>query len=266
MFKNIYKGLKAYKDGLAFIGQLRLWEFFLVPMVISAVLFGAISVLAWALSDNLGGYVSSLYPFDWGAGFIRSVSNLLGFVAVFLVGILLFKHLVLALSAPFMSPVSERIEKHLCAQAGINTVYRKTTNAQQLARGLRLNLRNLIYEFMLVIPLTLLSFIPVLGIVFTVLSFMVQSYFAGFGNLDYTLERHFNYRDSVRYVRANRGIAIGNGLVFMAMLFIPLVGIILVLPFSVTAASRVTLEKLMAENKIQKKEPVSETLNKVPTA
>jgi CysZ protein len=82
--------------------------------------------------------------------------------------------------------------------------------------------------------------------------------------MDYTLERHFNYRDSVNYVKANRGIAIGNGLVFMGMLFIPVIGIILVLPFSVTAASRVTLEKLLAENRLQQETQVNNSNNPAP--
>lgn len=250
MFKNILKGLKAYKDGLEFIGKLRLWQFFLVPMVISFVLFGIITLTAWGLSDNLGAVLASWYPFEWGGDFITTVSTILAFISILLLGIVLFKHLVLALSAPFMSPVSERIEKHLCDCNSISHNHRKTSNAQQLSRGLRVNMRNLLYEFSMVLPLTLLAFIPVIGILFQVLSFMIQAYYAGFGNMDYTLERHFNYRDSVNYVKANRGIAIGNGLVFMGMLFIPVVGIILVLPFSVTAASRVTLENLIAENRL----------------
>jgi len=76
----------------------------------------------------------------------------------------------------------------------------------------------------------------------------VQSYYAGFGNMDYTLERHFKYSESIQFVRQNKGIAIGNGIVFMLMLLIPVVGIILVLPLSVTAASTETL-KVLQNNK-----------------
>jgi len=112
-------------------------------------------------------------------------------------------------------------------------------------------LRNILYEFSIIIPLLLLSFIPVIGIVFTILAFIVQAYYAGFGNIDYTLERHFTYRDSVRFVKRNRGIAIGIGIVFMAVLLIPVLGVILVLPFSVTAASRITLEEMIKEENIE---------------
>ncbi|GAL74194.1 hypothetical protein JCM19275_3041 [Nonlabens ulvanivorans] len=168
----------------------------------------------------------------------------------------------MALSAPFMSPVSERIEKHFYPNARNHVEHRDTSNMEQLWRGLRINLRNIAYEFAITIPLLLLSFIPVVGIVFTVLAFIVQAYYAGFGNIDYTLERHFTYRDSVNFVKRHRGIAIGIGIVFMGgMLFIPIIGVILVLPFSVTAASRVTLEQMINEENLKLPDPHKTQIN-----
>jgi CysZ protein len=37
-------------------------------------------------------------------------------------------------------------------------------------------------------------------------SVLVQSYYAGFGNMDYTLERHFKYRE-YRFCKRHRGFA-----------------------------------------------------------
>jgi len=68
--------------------------------------------------------------------------------------------------------------------------------------------------------------------------------------MDYTLERHFEYKESVRFVKKNRGVATGNGIIFMLLLLIPVIGIILVLPLSVTAASTKTVELLNRENKL----------------
>jgi CysZ protein len=79
----------------------------------------------------------------------------------------------------------------------------------------------------------------------------VQSYYAGFGNMDYTLERHFKYSESIDFVKQNKGVAIGNGIVFMLFLLIPVVGIILVLPLSVTAATTETVKLLEAKKQIQ---------------
>ena len=126
--------------------------------------------------------------------------------------------------------------------------HRNTSNASQLLRGLKINLRNLAWELLLSIPFLLLSLIPVVGVLATASLFLIQAYYAGFGNMDYTLERHFSYRESINFVKAHRGFATGNGIVFMLFLLIPFVGIILVLPISVTAASTTTLQLLKKQS------------------
>ena len=105
---------------------------------------------------------------------------------------------------------------------------------------------------LLTIPILLIGFIPIIGLISTPLLFLVQSYYAGFGNMDYTLERHLSYRQSIQFVRNHKGIALGNGMVFMMLLLIPILGIILVLPLSVTAASTENINivlKSKSENK-----------------
>jgi CysZ protein len=78
--------------------------------------------------------------------------------------------------------------------------------------------------------------------------FLVQAYYAGFGNMDYTLERHYGYKESIQFVKRNRGLAIGNGVLFIAMLIIPIIGVILVLPLSVAASTTETI-RLIQEKK-----------------
>ena len=106
-------------------------------------------------------------------------------------------------------------------------------------------------ELFLTVPILILAFIPVIGILSTVLLFLVQSFYAGFGNMDYTLERHFTVSKSIRFVKNYSGVAIGNGIVFILMLFIPIIGIILVLPLSVTAATTETVRLLKESNSLQ---------------
>ncbi|WP_124978948.1 EI24 domain-containing protein [Nonlabens xiamenensis] len=249
MFKNILKGLSAYRQSLALINELRLWKYFLVPMAISLLFGGVIFLCVYGLSDNIGRGIAHIWFWEWGKEAFLEVSTWLGALIILILGFILYKHVVMALSAPFMSPVSERIEKHLFPELHEDIKHRNTSNTQQLIRGLRINVRNLIYEICITLPLLVLSFVPGVNFAATPLSFLVQSYYAGFGNMDYTLERHFSYRESVNFVKQSRGYAIGNGIVFMAMLFIPVIGIILVLPISVTAASKSTLE-LLRERKL----------------
>ncbi|MFC7356286.1 EI24 domain-containing protein [Jejudonia soesokkakensis] len=247
MIKNILRGIKAYAGTVKLISKLNLWKYFGVPMAISFLTASLIGVAAWGFSDNIGGLLAKIWFWEWGAETFRSISDVLGAIFIIAIGLVLYKHIIMALSAPFMSPVSEKIEKHLL---GDQHQHRDTTNAAQLWRGVRINVRNLGMELMFTIPLLLLSLIPVLNVVTSVLIFIIQAYYAGFGNMDYTLERHFKYNESVKFVRSHSGIAIGNGTIFMAMLLIPVIGIILVLPLSVTASTTETVRILKEENRL----------------
>ena len=252
MLNNILKGIKAYSGTFKLMSQLGLWKYFLIPMLISVVTATIIGFTAYGLSDNIGNFIAQIWVWEWGKSTFTVISSFIGGVFIVAIGLILYKHIIMALSAPFMSPVSEKIERHLL---GLNPkekhVHRNTSFKQQLWRGIRINVRNLGKELLVTIPILLLNFIPLIGnLASSVLLFLVQAYYAGFGNMDYTLERHFKYRDSINFVGRNKGIAIGNGIVFMLCLLIPIIGIIIVLPLSVTAASTKTVELLKAENKL----------------
>lgn len=251
MLKNIVKGVRAYGGTFKLINQLGLWKYFGVPMLISLLTASIIGFSAYGLSDNIGGFIARIWMWEWGSETFRTISDIIGAMMIIAIGLILYKHIVMALSAPFMSPVSEKIEAHM---AGIPHEHRKTSFSAQLWRGIRINVRNLIMELFLTIPILIIGFIPVIGIISSFLLFLVQSYYAGFGNMDYTLERHFEYDKSIRFVSDHRGIALGNGMVFMLMLLIPVIGIILVLPLSVTAASTETIKILDAQKRVQSSE------------
>lgn len=245
MIKNILQGLQGYTGAFGLISKLKLWKYFFVPIIISFVTAVIIGVSAYGLSDNIGNFIAKVWFWDWGKETFTTISSFIGGFVVVALGLILYKHIIMALSAPFMSPVSEKIEAHL---TGIQKhQHRNTSFSEQLSRGIKINIRNLTRELLLTIPILLISFIPVIGIVSSILLFLTQAYYAGFGNMDYTLERHFKYNESISFVRRYRGIAIGNGIVFMLLLLIPIFGIILVLPLSVTAASLKTVQVINAE-------------------
>ncbi|WP_223550240.1 EI24 domain-containing protein [Aestuariivivens sp. NBU2969] len=247
MLKNIVIGIKAYFGVFGLISKLKLWKYFAVPMLISLITAVAIFGMAYGLSDNVVDYITSIFrswnSYEW----VKTTFRILTGLIIIVIGLILFKHIIMALSAPFMSPVSEKIEAYLAGSTSLP--HRNTTFLQQLWRGIRINSRNLFMELLLTIPILLLKFIPVVNIFSTVLLFLVQSYYAGFGNMDYTLERHFRYGESLKFVRQHRGLAIGNGIVFILLLIIPLIGVVLVLPLSVTAASLKTVEALELKHK-----------------
>jgi len=239
MVQNIFKGIKAYASALGLISTLGLWKYFAVPVLISFIIASLIGLSAWSWSDNIANTIDLLWIWEWGADWFHGFAEILGGILIIILGLIVYKHIVMALSAPFMSPVSTAIERHFL---GDKHIHRNTSNTSQLWRGIRINVRNLTMEIFITIPLLILSLIPVLNIVTTVLLFLVQAYYAGFGNMDYTLERHYGYKESVGFVKRHKGVAIGNGIIFTIMLFIPVIGVLMVLPLSVTAATSQTIK------------------------
>ncbi len=247
MFKNIINAIKAYFGTFKLISKLGLWKYFAIPILISVITGLTFVTLVYFFSGNLGAFIARVWVWEWGSETFTTISTYIGGLLILVLGLILYKHIVMALSAPFMSPVSEKVEAHLLGET--NHVHRNTSFAQQLSRGIRINIRNLIRELLFMIPLLILSFIPVVGIIGTILIFLIQAYYIGFGNMDYTMERHFGYKESIQFVRKHRGTAIGNGIVFVLMLFIPILGFIITLPISVVAASTETV-KILDEKKL----------------
>ena len=248
MIKNILKAIQAYFGAFQLISKLKLWKYFIIPIIISVLTATLIGVSAYALSDNIGYYIAGIWKWEFGKHTFEMLSTFFSGLLIIVIGLLLYKHIVMALSAPFMSPVSEKIEHYL---TGEKYQYRKTSFQEQLVRGIRINVRNLLRELFFTIPILLVSFIPVIGFFSAILLFIMQAYYAGFGNMDYTLERHLKYKDSINFVKKNKGIAIGNGIIFMLFLLVPVIGVILVLPLSVTAATTETIKNIQRKKVIE---------------
>ena len=239
MISNLIDGLKAYLEAYEVISRLKLWRFFLIPMLISVLIFLNIVLVSISFSDEIGLYISSFWSWDFGKETINTVSMILGGIILISIGLIVFKHLVMILSAPFMGPISKKIEDDF---TGVTSQTQVSSPLTLMFRSIKISSRNLFRELLLSIPILILGLIPLIGFLSLFLLFLMQAYFAGFGNMDYTLERHFSYQKSIQFVKANKGIAIGNGLVFMLFLLIPFVGIILIIPFSVTSATIATIK------------------------
>jgi CysZ protein len=239
MISNLIDGLKAYLEAYEVISRLKLWRFFMIPMLISVLIFLNIVLVSISFSDEIGLYISSFWSWDFGKETINTVSMILGGIILISIGLILFKHLVMILSAPFMGPISKKIEDDF---TGVTSQTQVSSPLTLVFRSIKISSRNLFRELLLSIPILILGLIPLIGFFSLFLLFLMQAYFAGFGNMDYTLERHFSYQKSIQFVKANKGIAIGNGLVFMLFLLIPFVGIIFIIPFSVTSATIATVK------------------------
>jgi CysZ protein len=243
MIRDTISGIQAYGRALALTREMKLGSYFLIPALISILLAVVIFSAAIGYSDNIGEWVSGLIPFESWRGVLGTVASWLAGILIIALALLLYKHLVMILSSPFMSLLSEKVEKKMLQDRYVEVPFNLRKAVRDIIRGIRISLRLIFRELLLVLLLFLLSFIPGVGLITTVLIFLVQAYFAGFGNMDFTLERHFSVSGSVGFVRANKGIALGNGIVFLLILM-TVVGFLVVLPLSTISSTYETVKRL----------------------
>lgn len=219
------KGILSYFEALGQLGKLKLLRYFLLSGLISLAIGSGVVYLSVSFADDLSALLEQYYPWDTGKGLIDTLGDWLGGILMTVVGLFVLKYVLLIVMAPIMSYMSERIE------ARLNPNYEAKPLSlagmtKDFMRSLAVNIRNIAKELILTTILLLLSFIPGAAVVTTPLIFLIQAYYAGFGLLDYYLERHYNVGESIRYVQAHRIDAIGLGSIYVLLLLIPVLGLI----------------------------------------
>lgn len=239
-------GATTYLRGLQLIAHHGLWLYFWMPVLLSLLMGFLVLRTAYGLSDDMGGWLVALYPFHWGSVTIEKIAAVMGGVSLVVFTLLIFRYIIMAVAAPFMSLLSEKLEQKLYPDRP-KTAFSLPKMMGDLVRGLRIALRNITRELFLTVILLLLGIIlPFLSPVVPILIILLQAYYAGFGNFDYTLERRFGVRQSVRFIRRNKALAMGNGIVFV-LLLMTVVGFLFALPLGTAAGTIVTLEELEGE-------------------
>lgn len=237
MIRGIIDGFGSYFGTLGFISRHRLYSYFLLSGIISLFLGAIIFSTSYFLSDDLGALLFKLYPFERWSDYVLKILNVTAGGLVAILGIILYKYLLLICVSPFMGPLSAKVESIITGESSESKFSLKQTS-YELWRGIRLSLRNVTRELFLTLLLVILGLIPIFTIFIAPLIFLVQSYYAGFANFDYYLERRANLSQSVHYVKQNRGLAIGNGAGFLLLLFIPFLGLFLAPVMANVSATR----------------------------
>ena len=227
------KGILSYFEALSLISKRGYSIYFLYSGLIGLIIVAACGFLVWSVSPMISGFVNQWIP--WDIDLIDSISKWLSIGLSSILFISLFKYMMLIFTAPLMSVLSEKVENELTGFSHERSVVMNFI--PDLLRALRINLRNIIREFGATIFLLLLGLIPVLAPIIGVLIIIVQSYYAGFGNYDFWAERHFSYRDTVSYMKRRKGALAGNGIVYVLILAIPVVGVFFAPPLATVAST-----------------------------
>ena len=243
MLKEIIIAVESYVRAHQFIRKHRFWKWIFLPGILYMVLF-CFGMYFFVLSSN--GAVSHLSDFIGIDRWLqRQKSGLLTFIFVMggiMVRIILlffyfslFKYFFLIVGSPVFAYLSEKTEAIL---EGKDFPFSFPQLFKDIVRGIRLALRNTLWQTVYTISLLILSFIPVVGWITPMIILFVECYYYGFSMMDYSSERHkLSPAESVAFIGKHKGLAIGNGVIFYIMHIVPVIGWVLAPAYAVVAAT-----------------------------
>ncbi len=233
MISGFLRGIVAYLDALGFISRKGFGRYFLYSGLIGLVIFAICGYAVYLVNPLITSWLENALP--WDLNWLSAVSSWLTAGVSVLFFISIFKYLMLIFTAPLMSVLSEKVENEITGNIDERSFIMNVI--PELIRALRINLRNIIREIFLTLLLLLLSLIPLFSVFTGILILLVQAYYAGFGNYDFWAERHFTYRSTIRFMKARKGMLAGNGIVYIFILAIPVIGAFLAPPLATVAST-----------------------------
>ncbi len=243
MLKDLIIAIQSYFRAHEFINRHRLWKWIIIPGVIYAIIFFAGMWLFWGSS---GDFLEWLFETVGVKSWLERMQNdFLNFL--FITGTLifrfillffyfsLFKYMFLVVGSPVFAWLSEQTENII---EGKSTHFDTTQFISDMWRGVRVALRNSLWQSVYVFSILIFSLLPVVGWIAPVIAFLIECYYYGFSMLDYSAERHkLTPSQSISFISSKKGLAIGNGMVFFVMHLIPVLGWVLAPAYAVIAAT-----------------------------
>jgi len=239
LFKNFGVGFSSYGKAIELLFTKGLIWYMVFPLLLNILFLVAGWLGIGSLTEWVENWIQNAMKIEddsfFGAEYLTSVSTYIstiasGFVWVIMKFVFFFVfayfggYIVVICLSPVFAFLSEKTEEIL---TGNKYKFNGDQMMRDVVRGILLALRNLFIElFYMIIIFFLGLFIPLIGgVLGSLLLFFISSYFYGFSFIDYNNERRrMKLKDSVKFIRANKGMAIANGMVFSFCLLIPFCG------------------------------------------
>ncbi len=243
MLKDLVTALQAYYKAHKFISKHRLWKWIIIPGVIYSVLFCVGIYFFWKSSNTVIDFM--LIKSGVKAWMEKMQNSWLNWLVIFAQIILhlvlmlfyfsLFKYFFLIIGSPVFAYLSEKTESIM---ENKEFPFSFPQLLKDIVRGVRIALRNTLWQTVYAVSIFILAFIPLVGWVMPLIALMIEFYYFGFSMLDYSSERHkLSTSQSIAFIGNHKGLAIGNGMVFYLMHLIPFLGWILAPSYAVIAAT-----------------------------
>ncbi|RJP78363.1 MAG: hypothetical protein C4522_13245 [Desulfobacteraceae bacterium] len=243
--KELFAGLAIYKKAHRMIAEQKLWPWIMLPGVMSLGYLLFLAILGMTILPGFSAYINQ----NWIPGFMSgqatyTMVSILMWLFLVIIGYLSYQQVVLICFSPILGFLSEMVETRMHDLTPPRFTFQDFF--QDILRGLAINMRNFGWMLFLTAMAWLFGLVPLVGtMVSPVLILLVQSYYSGFGLVDYTLERkRFSVGGSIAFVHHHRARVTGVGMGFICMLLIPLIGWFFAPGYGTVAATLSALEKI----------------------
>jgi len=243
LLKEIIIAIQSYGEAHNFIRKHRLWKWIIIPGVLYTLLFIFGMYLFWQSSNDAVTWISQQIGLEtwlqnqrnnW-LSFLFLMAGLVLRIVIVLFYFSLFKYIFLIIGSPVFAYLSEKTESIL---EGKDFPFNIKQLLRDILRGVRMAVRNTLWQTLYVVSLLFLSLIPLVGWITPVIAVFVECYYYGSSMLDYSLERDkLTYAQSINYIGRHRGLAVGNGLIFYLMHGFIIIGWVLAPAYAVVAAT-----------------------------
>jgi CysZ protein len=232
---NYVKGINDCLSGFSLIFKSGIRRYVIIPLLINTVLFaGAI----YLLSQQMNIWLEQLLP-GW-LSWLEWLILPLFWITILLIVFFTFTLVANLISAPFNSYLSASVEKKLTGSGPANLVTEPVWKT--VVRTVAAEVRKTLYFLMWLIPLGLLTIIPVINVVAPFAWFLFAAWSFSIEYTDSPLGNRGLLFDEIReYNRKNRMRSLGLGTGVFVMTSIPFLNF-LAMPVAVCAATKMTIK------------------------
>ncbi len=245
MATNPVSGIRYFFKGIPMIFSEDVRKYVVIPLIINLILFSAAIYLLVTQYGNLISWLTPDIP-DWMPDFVsRILEWFIGllwflFAAVVLI-ILFFGFTIIAniVGAPFNAFLSSAVEYKLTGKRPIDP---RTSLIKITFESIGGELAKLVYLVIWAIPLTIISFIPVINAISPILWAFFSAWMLALQYVDYPLGNRGYSFSKIRYSLSNKKLlALGFGGSATVATMIPIANF-LVMPVSVAGATIMAVE------------------------
>jgi len=251
MIAEFFNGARRLGYGFTLIREPALRRFVAIPLAINVMIFiGLIAaglyyyglLLDWLTPDFIIEW-KQVWLIGWLIGLLELFLWLFFGAAVLIVLTYTFTLLANFIAAPFNSLLAEKTEHHLrgdVAQSNASLAHVLRSTPRTMAS----ELHKLIYLLLWMIPLLLVSWVPLLNLATPFLWFAFGAWMLALEYLDYPMGNHdYRFGEVKVFLQSRRAMALGFGGGITLMTAIPIVNLI-AMPVSVCAATSIWVNEL----------------------